>query len=172
MPMLEDLLQDTRYALRQLRKSPSFTLVALLTLALGIGANAAIFSLVHAVLIRKLPVTDPNTLVRLGDRNDCCIGYGVHEDGDYSIFSTDVYEQLKSNAPEFDDLAAIQAGFESHPIVVRREGAQQEAHSAIGEFVSGNYFRTFGLTPAIGRLFSGADDTPGAAATAVISYQT
>lgn len=172
LPMVENLLQDSRYALRQLRKSPAFTLVALLTLALGIGANAAIFSLVHAVLIRKLPVADPKTLVRFGDRNDCCVGTGVPEDGDYSVFSTDAWEQLKKNTPEFEELAAMESGFESLPIVVRREGSQHDAHSAVGEFVSGNYFRTLGLQPAIGRLFSDANDVKGAPPVAVISYET
>lgn len=172
LPLLENLLQDSRYAMRRLRKSPGFTVVAVLILALGIGANAAIFTLANAVLMRKLPVADPKTLVRLGDRNDCCIGYGVREDGDYSVFSTDAWEQLKKNSPEFEDLAAMESGFESHPIIVRRAGSQHDAHSAVGEFVSGNYFRTFGLSPAIGRLITDADDTQGAPATAVMSYET
>lgn len=172
LPLLENLLQDTRYALRQIGKSPGFTLTAVLTLALGIGANTAIFSLVNAVLIRKLPVADPKMLVRLGDRNDCCIGYGVRDDGDYSVFSTDAWQQLRRNTPESVEVAAMQSGFESQPIIVRRGGSQIAAHPAIGEFVSGNYFRMFGLSPALGRLFSDADNKQGAPATAVMSYKT
>jgi macrolide transport system ATP-binding/permease protein len=115
-----------------------------LTLALGIGANAAIFTLVNAVLLQNLPVTDPKTLLRIGDHNDCCVGSGTSESGDYSLFSTDTYRQLKKNALEFEDLAAMQAGFTFRPIVARRDGSS-EARSVMGEFVSGNYFRTFGL---------------------------
>src|SRR6202051_3998654 len=100
------VLQDVHYALRQLRKTPGFTMTVLLTLALGIGANAAIFTLVNSVLLKNLPVADPRTLFRLGDHNDCCVGSnGALENGNYSYFSTDVYEQLRKNVPEFEELA-------------------------------------------------------------------
>ena len=163
--------QDLRYALRQLRKTPAFTITVLLTLALGIGANAAIFTLVNAVMLKNLPVTDPRALVRLGDNNDCCVNSGVRESGDYALFSTDTYEQLKKNAPEFEELAAMQAGFGYRPVIARREGTQREARSVMAEFVSGNYFRTFGLGPQVGRLLMDADDSPGAPVTAVMSYE-
>src|SRR6202789_335190 len=98
------LMQDVQYALRQLRKTPGFTVTVLLTLALGIGANAAIFTLINSVLLKNLPVADPSTLIRLGDKNDCCVNSGIKDDGDYTLFSTDTYEQLKKNAPEFEEL--------------------------------------------------------------------
>ena len=91
-PMIEELVQDTRHGLRMLWKSPRFTLVAVATLALGIGANAAIFTLVNAILLRKLPVADPKALVQLGDKAPCCVGLGIVEDGDYGLFSTDATE--------------------------------------------------------------------------------
>jgi macrolide transport system ATP-binding/permease protein len=165
------LIQDVRFALRQLRKTPGFTATVLLTLALGIGANSAIFTLVNTVLLKELPVADPKMLVRVGDTNDCCVGFGTRENGDYSLFSMDVYDQMKKSAPEFEELAAIQAGFGYRPITVRRDGGQSLARSAMGEYVSGNYFRTFGLRPHRGRLITDSDDVKGAPMTAVMSYE-
>jgi macrolide transport system ATP-binding/permease protein len=170
--MIGNFIQDVRYSLRQLHKTPGFTITAVLTLALGIGANAAIFTLVNAVLLKNLPVTDPKTLVRLGDKHECCVNSGAHDDGDYTLFSTDAYEQLKKNAPEFEDLAAMQAGFGFRPVIARRDRSGEGARSVMGEFVSGNYFRIFGLQPRAGRLISDADDVLGAPMVAVMSYQT
>jgi predicted permease len=165
------MLQDIRYALRQLKKTPGFTLTVLLTLALGIGANAAIFTLLNAVLLKNLPVADPKALVRIGDTNDCCVNSGTKDDGDYALFSTNTYREFKKNTPEFEELAAMQSGFGYFPIIARRDGNQSTAESVVGEFVSGNYFRTFGLKPQAGRLFVDADDNPGAPMTAVMSYE-
>ena len=169
---VETTAQDVRYALRQLGRTPVFTLTAVLTLALGIGANAAIFTLVNAVLLKNLPVADPKTLVRIGDQDQCCARSTASADGNYSIFSTHTYEQFKNNNPEFEELAAMQAGFEYRPIIARRDGSQNLARSVMGEFVSGNYFSTFGLEPAAGRLIADADDMAGAPDTAVMSYET
>jgi macrolide transport system ATP-binding/permease protein len=166
------LVQDVRYALRQLRKTPAFTVTVLLTLALGIGANAAIFTLVHTVLLQRLPVADPKALVRVGDSNACCVTSGTRDSGDYSLFSTEMYEQMKKSAPEFEELAAMQAGFGYRPVVVRRDASGAQAQSVMGEFVSGNYFRTFGLRPSAGRLLMDSDDAKGASMTAVMSYET
>ncbi len=166
------LFQDLAYATRQLRKAPGFTITVLLTLALGIGANAAIFTLVNAVLLRTLPVADPKTLIRIGDTDDCCVNSGINAKGDYSLFSTDTYLLFKKNLPEFEELAAMESGFSYRPLVARREGPETVAKSVMGEFVSGNYFRTFGVQAAAGRIFTDADDTKGAATTAVMSYDT
>jgi macrolide transport system ATP-binding/permease protein len=164
------LVQDMSYAFRQMRKTPGFTATVLLTLALGIGANAAIFTLVNAILLHNLPVTDPKTLIRIGDKDDCCVNGGWSDNGDYSLFATDTYYMFKKNLPEFEDLAAMESGYAWRPITVRRGGPQTQAKSVMGTFVSGNYFRVFGLTPAAGRLFVDSDDAKGADITAVMSY--
>ena len=164
-------MQDVRFALQQLRKSPAFTLTAVLTLALGIGANTAIFTLVNAVLLKNLPVTDPKTLVRIGNDDKCCVMDGANQDGNYALFSTDTYQQFKKNAPEFEELAAMQSGFSFGPVTVRRDGNEELARSSVGEFVSGNYFRTFGLQPQAGRMLTDADDIQGAPVVAVMSYE-
>jgi macrolide transport system ATP-binding/permease protein len=164
------LFQDLLYAFRQLRKTPGFTITVLLTLTLGIGANSAIFTLVNAILLHNLPVVDPNTLVRIGDKDDCCVNGGWSDNGDYSLFSTDTYSMFKKNLPEFDELAAMESGYAWRPITVRRAGPQTVAKSVMGTFVSGNYFRVFGLSPAVGRLFADTDDQKAAPVTAVMSY--
>jgi macrolide transport system ATP-binding/permease protein len=166
------LLQDTRYAFRQLRKAPALTITVSLTLALGIGANAAIFTLVNAVLLQNLPVADPTTLVHVGDGTDCCNNGGAKIDGNYSLFPTETYQVLRKNISEFEELAAMQAGYGYNPITVRRDGTGNVAQSNVGEFVSGNYFRTFGLHPAFGRLFTEADDSQSAPTAAIMSYNT
>src|SRR5580704_587120 len=165
------VLQDLGYAFRQLRNAPGFTVTVLLTLALGIGANSAIFTLVNAILLHNLPVVDPNTLVRIGDKDDCCVNGGWSDNGDYSLFSTDTYHMFKKSLPEFEELAAMESGYAWRPITVRRAGPQTIAKSVMGTFVSGNYFRVFGLSPAAGRLFVDADDQKGAPITAVMSYE-
>jgi macrolide transport system ATP-binding/permease protein len=167
---LETLLQDGNYALRQLRKSRSFTLTAVLTLALGIGANAAIFTLVNAILLKNLPVVDPSTLIRIGNTTECCVNSGIQDPGNYALFATDTWQQLQKNLPEFEELAAMQAG--TGQVIARRDKTEQSARSVTSEFVSGNYFRTFGLQPGIGRLFLDADNVIGAPLVAVMSYDT
>jgi macrolide transport system ATP-binding/permease protein len=164
---LDSLVQDVRFALRQLWKTPGFTVTAILTLALGIGANAAIFTLVNAVLLKDLPVVDPQSLVRLGDSDQCCVNRGPEGGDNYSIFSTDTWQRFQKN-PEFEELAAMQAGLNT--LVVRRENSDESAHSVNAEFISGNYFHTFGLRPAAGRLLEDSDDVQGAPAAAVMSY--
>jgi macrolide transport system ATP-binding/permease protein len=165
---MHTLLQDLRYALRQLRKAPGFTLTAVLTLALGIGANTAIFTLVHGILMRSLPVTDPARLYRIGDTNSCCVEGGfVNDDGDFDIFSYELYLHLKNSAPEFEQLAATQSA-QSGFTVRRGDALARPLH---GQFVSGNFFSTLGLGAFLGRPLSETDDTPSAAPATVVSYK-
>ncbi len=165
---MNTLMQDIRYALRQLMKSPGFTLTAVITLALGIGANAAIFTLVQGILLKSLPVADTKQLYRIGDTDDCCVEGGYTNDkGDFSIFSYDLYQHLKNSAPEFEQLAAMQAG--GSRFSVRRGNATAKA--LVAEYVSGNYFTTFGVGPYLGRVLAESDDTPASAPTVVLSYQ-
>jgi predicted permease len=166
---METLAQDLRYAVRQLRKSPGFTLTAIITLALGIGANTAIFTLVQGILLRSLPVADPSQLYRIGDTDNCCVNGGfVEENGDFDIFSYDLYQHLKGSAPEFESLAAVQAG--QWQWSMRRGNAlPRELH---GEFVTGNYFSTLGVGSYEGRVLSESDDKPASAPVIVISYRS
>src|ERR1700760_2184371 len=116
------VLADLRDALRQLRKAPGFTATALITLALGIGATTAIFTLVDQVMLKSLPVTKPEELWRIGDKIRCCNwgGYTQDADGDFSLFSWEMYKNFRAQTPEFTDLAAMQAG--NAPLGIRRAG--------------------------------------------------
>jgi macrolide transport system ATP-binding/permease protein len=166
--MMNQILQDIRYAVRQLRKSPGFALTAIVTLALGIGANTAIFTLVQGILLRSLPVADPSNLYRIGDTDDCCVNGGfVGDNGDFDIFSYDLYQHFKKSAPEFEQLAAVQSG---QPMFSVRHGnaLAQELH---GEFVTGNLFSTLGIQPFTGRMLSESDDQANAAPVAVLSFR-
>lgn len=167
--MLKQMFQDVRFALRQLRKSPAFTVTAVVTLALGIGANTAIFTLVQGVLLRSLPVADPAQLYRIGDTDDCCVNGGfVGENGDFDIFSYDLFKVLRGAAPEFQSLAAVQAG--QWQWSVRRGNALPR--ELRGEFVTGNYFSTLGVGSYMGRVFSEADDQQNSPPVVVLSYRS
>jgi predicted permease len=164
---LEGVMQDIRFGARKLRKSPGFTLVAVLTLALGIGANSAIFTLIYAVMLKSLPVARPSELYRVGAGNQCCVIDGLQ--GNFGIFSHALYKQLKENTPEFSSLGAFSGGLNS--LSVRRVGASAVVQPYIGEFISGNYFSTFGLDACAGRLATPDDDRPNAPPVAVMSYR-
>jgi putative ABC transport system permease protein len=165
------MLTDLRDAVRQLKKAPSFTAAGLITLALGIGATTAIFTLVHQVMLKSLPVAKPGELWRIGDKVRCCNwgGYTQGDDGDFALFSWEAYRNFRAHTPEFEDLAALQAG--NAPLGVRRAGSQAQVDTRNGEYVSGNFFRTFGVQPWIGRLLTDEDDQEGAPPVAVMSYR-
>jgi hypothetical protein len=143
-------VDDIRYALRQFRKAPGFTATAVLTLALGIGATTAIFTLVHAVLLKSLPVAKPEELVRVGNEENCCVNGGLQDN--WSLFSFEQYKQFKEHTSGFAELAAFQAG--GSLVGVRRVGSSVPSESFRSEFVSGNYFSTFGIPAYAGRMIS------------------
>ncbi len=163
-------MADIKEALRQLKKAPGFTITAAITLALGIGATTAIFTLVHQVMLKSLPVTRPEELWRIGDKNRCCNwgGYTQDKEGDFALFSWEAFNNFRTHTPEFSDLAALQAG--NAPLGVRRAGLRTPVDTRNGQYVSGNFFRTLGIQPWIGRFFSDADDREGAPPVAVMSY--
>jgi putative ABC transport system permease protein len=165
------MLADLRDALRQLKKAPGFTATAVITLALGIGATTAIFTLVQQVMLKSLPVTKPEELWRIGDKIRCCNwgGYTQGEDGDFSLFSWEAYKNFRDHTPEFVELAALQAG--NAPLGVRRAGSQAPADTRNGQEVSGNFFRMLGVQPWAGRLLTDSDDQQGAPLVAVMSYR-
>lgn len=164
---MQTLRQDISYALRQMRLSPVFTLTAMLTLALGIGATTAIFSLIHTVMLKSLPVVDPSRLYRVGEGNDCCVEGGPEDD--WGMYSYQLYQRFKDAAPEFEQLAAFQAG--GAQFSVRRAETNQQAKPLRSEFVSGNYFATFGIQPYAGRTLTPVDDQPSASPAAMLSYR-
>jgi macrolide transport system ATP-binding/permease protein len=157
---------DFRFALRQLAAAKGYTLTAIVTLALGIGANTGIFTLVHAVLVKSLPVSDPATIVRLGDGNNCCV-IGASQ-GHFSIYSYPLYTYLRDRTPEVGDMAAFKAG--PGKVGVRRAGTNA-SDPTVDQFVSGNFFTLFGIRPYAGRVLAPTDDLRGAQAVAVMSYR-
>ncbi len=163
-----DLLGTVRYTLRQFRLAPVFTAAAILTLALGIGGTTAIFTLIHAVMLRSLPVSDPALLYRIGDGDDCCVEGGPQDR--WGMYSYPLYEQLKAALPEFDEVAAFQAG--GNRLGVRRQGGTIAAKPLRSEYVSGNYFSTLGVKAFGGRLLTPDDDHPSSAPVVVISHHT
>jgi predicted permease len=160
-------LEDVRYALRQFKNTPGFTATAILTLALGIGATTAIFTLVHAVFLKSLPVVKPEDLWRIGNVEHCCVDDSLQEN--WSLFSFEQYRLFKENTPGFAELAAFQAG--NRLIGVRRVGSNRPSEAFSSEYVSGNYFSTFGITAYAGRTLTPQDDNKGAPTVAVMSFR-
>ncbi len=170
---LDNLLQDTRVSLRALCKRPVFTAVALLSLALGIGANTAIFTLIQQLLLRDLPVPAPEQLVTFGDATNAGIAGGI-DIGQYGMFPWYFARQLQANPGPFQGIAAI--GSFSPKVSVRtaqESGSPSEspARLATASLVSGNYFSVLGAHVLMGRTITPADDaTPGTGAVAVASF--
>jgi predicted permease len=164
---MQNLPGNFRYALRQFRLSPVFAAAAVLTLALGIGGTTAIFTLIHAVMLRSLPVSDPGRLYRVGEGDDCCVEGGPQDT--WGMFSFSLYERLKTETPEFEEVAAFQAG--GARLSVRRQGLESAPRPLRSEYVTGNYFSTLGVRAFGGRVFTPDDDKPAASPVAVLSHR-
>jgi predicted permease len=164
---LGTLLQDIRFALRMVRKNPGFTAVAVLTLALGIGANAAIFSVVDAVLLQALPVAKPDELVLFSDFPGQGTSSGIHG-GHWTEFSTENYQYFRDHNESFEELAAFEGDVQK--LRVRVAGTPAQADVASGQLVSGNFLSLLGLSAAQGRLLSADDDRPGVTPVALLGY--
>jgi predicted permease len=161
-------IRDLRYALRQFRAARGFTATAVLTLALGIGGTTAIFTLIHAVMLRSLPVGDPSRLYRIGDGNACCVQGGPQDR--WGMFSYPLFERLKAETPEFEEVTAFQAG--QGRLSVRRQHVDTTPRPLRSAFVTGNYFTTLGVRAFAGRVFVAADDRPAAPPAIVLSYHS
>lgn len=163
---MTNLFGDTRYALRQFWVARVFTVTAVLTLALGIGGTTAIFTLIHAVMLRSLPVNDPARLYRIGDSSTCCVQGGPQDR--WGMFSYPLFERLKADLPEFEEVTAFQAS--SARLSVRRQNVESAARPLRSEYVTGNYFSTLGIGAFGGRVFTPEDDRPAAAPVVVVSH--
>ena len=164
---MSNLPGSIRYALRQFRMAPVFTAAAVLTLALGIGGTTAIFTLIHAVMLRSLPVSDPGKLYRVGTGDDCCVEGGPQDE--WGMFSFALFERLKAQTPEFEEVAAFQAG--RGVMGVRRQGVEAVARPLRSEYVTGNYFSVLGVRAFGGRVFTSDDDTPASPPVMVLSHR-
>ncbi|HEX2442553.1 MAG TPA: ABC transporter permease [Vicinamibacterales bacterium] len=164
--MFQSLGGELRYALRQFWVARVFTTTAVLTLALGIGGTTAIFTLIHAVMLRSLPVSDPSRLYRIGDGTNCCVQGGPQDR--WGMFSYPLFERLKGEVPEFESVTAFQAG--GGRLSVRRQDTETAARPLRSEYVTGNYFSTLGINAFGGRVFTEVDDTPAAPPVVVLSH--
>ena len=156
---MDSIVQDVRYAFRRLRKSPGFALTAVLTLALGIGANTAIFSVVNAVLLRSLPFRDAGQLVFL------CESQGKANNG---------FSYLATSIPNVEDYRQ-QHAFDQLSIWTAQSvnlTGQEKPDRVVGSFVSSNFFQLFDVNPQLGRTFTPHDERPGADHEVVLSYGT
>jgi predicted permease len=151
--MLENLMQDLRFAFRTMRRSPGFTAIAVLSLGLGIGANTAIFTLINDLMLKSLPVRDPQQLVSFGQQNNAGVVDGIT--GSMDIFTYEFYKQIQQHDEAFTDVTAY-CSFPTS-ITVRRSSANGVT-TAQSHLVSGNFFSVLGATTALGRPLDPADD--------------
>ncbi len=164
----EDFIRDVHHSLRNLRKSPGFSATAVLSLAVGIGANTAIFTIINAVLLKSLPVRDPEGLVVLGPAKGSGNGSGIPADGSFSLYSYDLYKHLQSTNV-FAGLCAVQSTSQTEVSV--RRAAWNQAELGQVRLVSGNYFHVLGVNAARGRTIAPENDSASASPVAVVSFR-
>src|SRR5262245_14554766 len=168
---MENLIKDVRYGLRGLLKRKGFAAIAVLTLALGIGANTAIFTLVNAVMLKSLPVYKPEELVLFGDTTG--EGTSIEDSprtGAWQRFSYASYEYIRKHNQSFQDVVAVRSG-ESRLSVRQTDSQANAAVRAQGHLVTGNYFALLGVRALRGRVLTPEDDKPSAQPAAVISHR-
>ena len=167
---MQTILQDIKFGLRVLWKKPGFTVIAVLSLALGIGANTAIFTLVDAVLIKTLPVRQPEQLVLFGNGRNMGVSVGI-PNSSFDLFSYPFYRQVQQRTDIFSGVASLLSLQWNMHGFVNTHGSSSEIEQMKVQLVSGTYFPVLGLNPAMGRLLNDADDqTPGGHPVAVASY--
>jgi predicted permease len=164
------MLQDLRYGLRMLLKHKGFTAVAVLSLALGIGANTAIFSLIDALMLRALPVQEPDRLVLFGNAKSAGITIGF-PDSSWDLFSYPTYRELRQRNQVFSDVAAVHSFPSRVHGIVRASRSTGDLEQINAQMVSGTYFSVLGVNPLLGRMLSSDDDiTPGGHPVVVASH--
>ena len=168
--MMETLFKDIRYGIRGLLKRKGFAAIAVLTLALGIGANTAIFTLVNAVMLKSLPVHKPEELVLFsGATGEGTSVVDAPPTGEWQLFSYASYEYFRNHNQSFQDIAALRSG--GSRLSVRQADSQSGAARASGQLVTGNYFSLLGVRAMRGRVLTPDDDKPSAQPAAVISHR-
>ena len=168
---METVLKDIRYGIRNLLKRPGFTAIAVLTLGLGIGANTAIFSVVNAVLLRQLPVKDPQQLVFLSNPNRHGVN-GGQETGDRRLFAYHEFEFFRDHSQVFSGVVAVQSTLPTMAIGIEAADKSEQTDRARVSMVSGDYFPVLGVNPVLGRTFTAEQDLAGRNnPLAVISYE-
>lgn len=168
---MENFFKDIRFALRMFAQKPAFTAVAVLTLALGIGANTAIFTLFDSVLLESLPVREPSRLVLFNSNSGEGTSTGDAPTGAWSLFSYEVYDFLRKQPLPFDGLAAFRSGEDPVSFRMAGEGGSNgPAQRVVTHLVSGNYFQVLGVDASMGRTLTSDDDRRNAAPVVVASY--
>src|SRR5687767_12040222 len=160
------LIRDVTYALRTFRSARVFAATAVLTLALGIGGTTAIFTLMHALMLKSLPVTDPSRLYRIGDGSNCCVQGGPQ--GRWGFFSFPLYARIKAETTQFEDITAFTT-FVGR-MSVRRQGVAEAPRPLRTMYATGSYFKTLGVGAFAGRVFTADDDRAAAAPVVVMAY--